>query len=179
VGVHPLSVGRWKRDDDWPVKLAKAQAKGPEKARKISVRKQQAHDKAFKAYLESGGKISNRVLADQVGVSAAGISSWKASESWGEKLEKGAKPLAAEIAPVEAGSELPPALEMDEKDEIEIDVDALAYPDHISLLNRQIDELLGRGLLSPVDLKTIAEANEAVLQVVIAYPEVLEMISED
>lgn len=60
----------------------------------------------------------------------------------------------------------------------EIVVDVLACPDHITLRNRQIDEILLRGRLSPVELTAVAEAKEAVPRVVFAYLEVLETTSE-
>jgi uncharacterized protein YjcR len=175
VGAHPLTVGKWKRQDDWAGKLAEAQAKGPKKARKTSLRKKAAHDEAFKSYMEAGGKLSNKALADQVGASAASIANWKAAESWDEKLKKEPEPQAAEIESAEVAAELPPVQEMKEEEVTEIDVDALAYPEHINLLNKQIDEIVGRGPLSLIDLKAVAEAKEAVLRAVIAYLEVVEM----
>jgi transposase len=183
VGAHPLTVGKWKRQDDWTGKLAQAQVKGPEKTRKTSVRKKGARDEAFKSYVEAGGKISNKALADQVGASSASIANWKAAESWDEKLKKEpkAEPQAAETETAEAVVEAPPVQELAEEEvtEIEIDVDALACPDHINVLNKQIDEILGRGHLSPIELKTVAEAKEAVLRVIIAYLEVVEMTAEE
>ena len=179
VGAHPITVGKWKRQDDWTGKLAEAQAKRPEKARKTSVRKQAAHDEAFKSYMEVGGQISNKALADQLGASPTSIASWKASESWDEKLEKEPEPQAPEIQSAEEAAEPPQVQEMPEEEETEIDVDVLACPDHITLLNKQIDEILGRGNLSPVDLIAVAEAKEAVLRAVIAYLEVLEMTTEE
>jgi hypothetical protein len=197
VGAHPITVGKWKRQDNWTGKLAEAQAKGSEKRRKSSLRKKGAHDEAFKAYIEAGGDISNKTLAEQVGASASSIASWKAAESWGEKLKDAPEPQAVDIESAELSTEPEPVeemvdvespewpaepepvQEMDDEEEMEIDVDVLAYPDHITLLNQQIDEILGRGHLSPAELIAVAEAKEAVLRVVIAYLEVVEMTSEE
>jgi hypothetical protein len=160
VGVNPLTVGRWKREDDWATKLTQKAKQGKEKAELAPVRKKDAHDRALKMYLESDGKIANTQLASTVGVSATTIAKWKASEGWAVA----ATPLA------------PPA---DQPEEIEIDLDALASPEHISLLNKRIDDMLNQAYLSPTDLKTLAEAKEAVLGAVSAYLDVVERLCED
>jgi transposase len=179
VGAHPLTVGKWKRDDDWTGKLASGQAKLTEKGKTAPVRKKTAHEQAFKLYVEAGGKISNKALADKVGVSAASISNWKTAEGWSAKLQPPPAPELAVLEKTEAPAETPPPSEAPLIEEIEIDLDELAAPDHIKLLNKQIGEILAQRHLSPIDLKTIAEAKEAVLRAVIAYLEVMEMASED
>ena len=67
----------------------------------------------------------------------------------------------------------------EEIEEIEIDVDKLACPDHINRMNKRIDDLLGQDYLSPTDLRTLAEAKEAVLGAVSAYIDIVERCSED
>jgi len=64
---------------------------------------------------------------------------------------------------------------MEEHEEIEIDLDEIARPDHFTVMNQRIDEMLGREYLSPQDLKIAAEAKEAVLRAAAVYLEVLEI----
>jgi transposase len=179
VGAHPLTVGKWKRDDDWTGKLATGQARPTEKEKTAPVRKKAAHEQAFKLYVEAGGKISIKALADKVGVSATTISNWKTAESWRAKLQLPPAPEPAVLQTKEALAEIPPPAEAPAVEEIEIDVDELAAPDHIRLLNKQIEEVLTRSHLSPADLKTMAAAKEAVLRAVKAYLEVMDMTSEE
>ena len=179
VGAHPITVGKWKREDDWTGKLSELKKNAPKKQQVSSARKKKAHDEAFRLYVESSGKVSNKALADKVGVSATTISNWKSAEAWNKVLEQPSEPTPAAIKKEEPPIRISPAPEEQMIEEIEIDVDALAYPDHISILNKQIDEVLGRGALSPTDIKTVAEAKEAVLRTVRAYLEVMEMVSED
>ena len=75
--AHPITVGKWKRQDDWAGKLASSQEKVAQKGATTPVRKKTAHDEAFRSYLEAGGKVSNQALADKVGVSGTTISNWK------------------------------------------------------------------------------------------------------
>jgi transposase len=179
VGAHPITVGKWKRQDDWTGKLASDQVKPPERKETAAVRKKAAREEAFKLYVEAGGKISNTALADRVGVSATSISNWKTAEGWNAKLQPPPPPELAVLEKKEAPAEIPPPPEGPASQEIEIDIDQLAAPDHVRLLNNQIEKILARSHLSPVDLKTIAEAKEAVLRAVIAYLEVMEMASEE
>jgi hypothetical protein len=179
VGAHPITVGKWKREDAWSEKLAQAGEEASQGQRRSSARKKVAHDEAFKLYLEAGGKMSNLALAEKVGVSATTISNWKTAESWSAKLQPPLAPAPAVLEKKEAPPEVPSPAEAPVLEEIEIDVDALAAPDHIRLLNKQIGEILTRGHLSPADLKMTAEAKEAVLRAVITYLEVMDMTSED
>lgn len=232
VGAHPITVGNWKKQDNWIGKLPEtptknapaasspasaetaraakpsAEAKRPAAAKPKATAKpkaaakpaamekdqaaatprkrtrkspgvyQAARSEALKVYLEAGGKISNEALARQFGVSSAAIVSWKSSDAWKEKLAMQPKPQAATVERSEVAVAVS-AVEQMLEDAIEIDVDALTNPDHITLLNKQIDEILGRGHLSPTDLKTVAEAKEAVLRVVIAFLEIAEMTTEE
>ena len=91
--------------------------------------------------------------------------------------EPKARPAETRKAP--AKPKVPAVPVVQAADEIEIDVEALTYPDHISLLNRQITEILEGGPLPPMDLLAVAEAKEAVLQALMAYLEVMDMASED
>lgn len=180
VGAHPITVGKWKQQDDWNRKLSKGSSKPAQKAETgtAPARKKSPREQAFKAYLKAGGKISNKAIADQVGVSGTTISNWKKAEGWDAKLKKEAKARAVERKSAPAPVEVPPVRDVQVIEEIVIDVDALTYPDHISLLNQQISEILGGGLLPPMDLLAVAEAKEAVLQALMAYLEVMDMTSE-
>lgn len=179
LGVHPLTVGRWKRQDIWIEKLEQSRPKPTKKKETPVVRKKSKQEEALKHYTESGGLISNKALATRVGVSPATISSWKGTGNWKDQVET---PSVSAPAPIERVEEtgLPyPEEEIQTLEEIEIDLEALTYPDHITVLNRRLDELLAREYLCPMDLKTAAEVKEAVLRAVGAYMEVLEKASED
>jgi len=191
VNVNPLTVGKWKRQDDWQAKLVAAQAAEARKTQRAVPRKKGAHDKALGLYQDVAGNITNKALADRVGVSAATIAGWKAAEGWADRLKEMPEPVtvevakveeavtAAEVEEVEVAPEAPIAEEMEEIEEIEIDVEALVCPDHFAQLNKCIGEMLERGCLSPTDIKTVAEAKEAVLRAAIAYMELWEMTGED
>lgn len=179
VGAHPITVGKWKKQDNWAGKLAAGQAKPPQKKEAKPVRKKTAHEAAFAAYLKTGGKISNKALADQVGVSATTISNWKTAEGWSGKLQPPPAPKIAVLEKKKAPAKVPPPPATPVVEEVEIDVDQLAAPDHIASLNKQIEEILERGHLSPADLKVMAEAKEATLRAVMAYLEVMDMTAEE
>jgi uncharacterized protein YjcR len=189
VGVNALTVGKWKEKDGW--------AAGAEKIKTPAApRKRAALEKAQAIYVESGGKTTNTTLAEKVGVSAATIANWKKAGAWLEMLpsplrakaeatetQPTAEPVTSreevsepkgEAAPVEmvVGHE-----EHEEQEEIEVDLEAIACPGHFAVLNKRIDEMLGRGYLSPLELKIAAEAKEAALRAAAAYLEVLERAS--
>ncbi len=176
VGVNALTVGKWKGKYDWAASPAKVKKPRPP-------RKKEALEQALQFYLESGGNISNKALGDKVGVSNATIANWKKAGTWLEKL---APQMPEEPAVTEAQLEAPreeatepqreavPSEAAEEDQEIEVDLDEIARPDHFTVLNQRIDEMLGRDYLSPQDLKIAAEAKEAVLSAVAAYLEVLE-----
>ncbi|GIO00568.1 phage terminase small subunit-related protein [Brevibacillus laterosporus] len=46
-------------------------------------------DKALELWLESGGNISNRELADQLGEKEKTISNWKSRDKWNVVLQSG------------------------------------------------------------------------------------------
>ena len=78
VGVNPLTVGRWKREDNWQEKLEEKLA---EPVREVPpatevVRKKAQHDQALQLFLESGGRITNKEMAKTVRVSPATIAKW-------------------------------------------------------------------------------------------------------
>ena len=69
VNVNPLTVGRWKRDDSWDDKLKEKEAAAPKEKPAGVVRKKAARDRAFALYMEAGGNITNKELANAVQVS--------------------------------------------------------------------------------------------------------------
>ena len=179
LGVNPLTVGKWKKADGWTAKLTAKPEKKAEKAAPRPARKKGAQDQALKLYLKSGGKITNAQIASKVGVSPSSIANWKRGERWAEKLTKPEAPLPPAPARVRKQAKPPDVPKTPTAEEIEIDLDKLSSPDHIDRLNKKIDELLDRGYLSPGDLKTLAEAKEAVLCVVRTYIDIIERWPED
>jgi len=151
VGVNPLTIGKWKKQDAWESKLRKARAESRAKEGPAVVRKKDARNQAVKIYLESEGKITNKALADRIGVSPATISSWKTAEGWSEQLKRRPEPSVPEpeiieepvaVATTPEPEEIIEVKQTEEIEEIEIDLDELAFPDHITLLNKRIDEML-------------------------------------
>jgi transposase len=193
VGVNPLTVGRWKKQDNWAAKLeeptpkTKAPAskfgqpkpKTPAAKRPTVIRKKAKQEEALRLYVKSGGEITNKDLATKVGISAATIAKWKDAGKWATQVKKTPVSVPAAVTAVEEEILLSAVPEAPASEEIEIDVHALTVPDHISVLNKRMDEILGREYLSPLDLKAAAEAKEALLKAVSAYLDVLERVSED
>jgi uncharacterized protein YjcR len=179
VGVNLLTVGKRKKADGWTAKLTVAPEKKEEKAAPRPARKKSAHDQALKLYLKSGGKITNAQLASKVGVSPSSIANWKRGERWAEKLTKPKARRPAAPARVKKSEPAIPVPQNEKVEEIEIDVEKLARPDHINRLNKRIGDMLNQEYLSPTDLKTLGEAKEAVLGVVSAYIDIIERCSED
>lgn len=183
IGVHPLTVGRWRKQDNWGAKLEESKPnrmrRAPAAKRPVEVRKKAKLEEALKLYVESGGQISNIALATQVGVSAATISKWKDAGQWTTRVKKPAASVPAAGAGVEHEVPVSSTRPDSAVEEIEIDMEALTFPDHITLLNKRLDEILAREYLSPEDLKTAAEAKEAILQAVGAYIGVLEFATND
>jgi hypothetical protein len=161
VKVNALTVGRWKRDDNW-----EAQLKGEERSEARDsggiVRKKAARDRALKNYLEQGGNITNKELAKRVGVSPATISKWKETDSWISRL-----------TPSEDNGEGP--VEAPVKD---LDIGELASPEQIIEINKRIDGLLKRDYLSPTEIADLAEAKSDLLSAVEIYLAIVREVSE-
>lgn len=183
LGVHPLTVGRWKKQDNWAAKLEepkpKPKPKAPMAKRPPVVRKKAKQEEALKLYIKSGGKITNKALATTIGVNAATISKWKDAEEWTAQVKRPPAAVPDAIKAVEKEVLVSSTRQLQPVEEIEIDVQALTSPDHITVLNKRMDEMLGREYLSPLDLKVGAEAKEALLKAVGAYFDVLERVSEE
>lgn len=183
LGVHPLSVGRWKKQDNWAAKLdepkPKTEPKAPAAKGPAATRKKSKLEEAMKLYTKSGGSISNSALASKIGVNPATIANWKKAGSWTTSIEKPPVSVPEAVTALEEEILLSSTKQAPAAKEIEIDVQALTSLDHITVLNKRMDEMLGREYLSPLDLKIAAGAKEALLKAVSAYIEVLEKVSED
>ncbi len=168
VEASHFTVGKWKKEDEWTKKLAAKSEKREKKAGSRPPRKKGAHDQALKLYLEAEGKITNTALASTVGVSTNSIANWKRVEQWAAKLVESKKeplpPATPSEVPVTTSPETiaweepvtAPQMEVTEEiEELEIDVDKLACPDHINRMNKRIDDLLGQDYLSPTDLRNL------------------------
>lgn len=173
VGANRQTVARWKRAGDWEAKLTgrleRADGNGAR-----PVRKKEEHDRALKLYLESQGKITVRELARRVGVNPGSITSWKTSEHWEQKRKESEQRVSSGNVRIEEPVPTAQAREEEKDESVVIDLDELACRSHIARLNKKIDDILGQGYISPTDLKTLAEAKEAVLGVVGAYIGILK-----
>jgi uncharacterized protein YjcR len=162
VKVNALTVGRWKREENWEDKLkGLEQAPSPKESGGV-VRKKVARDKALKIYLEAGGNITNKDLADRVEVSPATISKWKQLDNWIEKLS----PEEALEGPAET------------KEIKDLDIGELASPEQIIEINRRIDSLLKRDYLSASEIADLAEAKSDLLDAVEIYLAIVREVGE-
>ena len=158
--VNPLTVGRWKRSDDWGSKLRAGEHAAP-KETAVVVRKKAARDKAVKLYMEVGGNVTNKELAKKVGVSPATISKWKRIDGWIDHLTP---------SEVEACAEL--------KEEDEFDIGELVSAEQITQINHRIDSLLKRDYLTASEVADLAEAKSALLEAVGIYLTIVHDVGE-
>ena len=165
VKVNALTVGRWKRDDDWVSKLQGMDQPSIKEAPVATVRKKAARDKAFKHYLDAGGNITNKDLARKVGVSPATISKWKEQDGWIKQIES---PLLEE--------EADDAMELGAQPDL--DIGELASPEQILEINRRIDDLLKRDYLTASELADVAEAKCDLLEAVQIYLAIVREVGE-
>jgi uncharacterized protein YjcR len=161
--VNALTVGRWKRENNWDAKL-KGEEQDEFKDIGGIIRKKAARDRAIKIYLEAGGNITNKDLARKVGVSPATISKWKQSDNWIAKIE-----------PEEEEEEF--AADM-ERMETDLDIGELASPEQIIRLNRRIDTLLQRDYLTAAEVAALAEAKSDLLAAVEIYLSIVREVGE-
>jgi uncharacterized protein YjcR len=165
VKVNALTVGRWKREDDWASKLKGMEQPPAKETAVVTVRKKAARDKALKLYLEAGGNVTNKDLARKVGVSPATISKWKEQDGWIKQIEA---PMPEE--------EVEPTLEV--KEQPELDIGELASPEQIIEINRRIDDLLKRDYLTASELADVAEAKCDLLEAVQTYLAIVREVGE-
>ena len=151
VKVNPLTIGRWKRGDNWESEL-KAPKRPPRAATGVVVRKKAVHDKALNLYMSAGGNITNKELAWRVGVSPATISKWKDLDGWKRKVAEKQKKV--------------PVVE---KVEPELDMGELASPEQIVRINQRIDGLLRRDHLTAGEVAELAAAKRDMMDAVEIY----------
>jgi uncharacterized protein YjcR len=163
VKVNALTVGRWKRDENWEDKLKGVEQTVAPKETGGIVRKKAASDKALKIYMEAAGNITNKDLAKRVGVSPATISKWKLVDNWIDKLTPEEEVMEA---PVEV------------KEARDLDIGELASPEQIIELNRRIDSLLKRDYLSASEIADLAEAKSDLLDAVEIYLAIVREVGE-
>ncbi len=166
VGVNPLTVGRWKRDEGWEDKL-KA---GPDESAESApvVRKKEARDKAFNLYMKADGNITNKSLADAVNVSPATISKWKEMDEWMGRLESAEPETTVVTAEAEAEAE-PPEEAPEEPEDQGLRIGQLASPDQIVKVNARIDAMLERDHLTAAEVADLAAAKRDLLDAVDIY----------
>jgi uncharacterized protein YjcR len=166
VKVNALTVGRWKRDDDWASKLKGMEEATAKETGAVTIRKKAARDKAVNLYMEAGGNITNKDLARKVGVSPATISKWKEQDGW--------------IAHIEAPmpEEEPEDVQPEVREEPELDIGELASPEQIIEINRRIDDLLRRDYLTAGELADVAAAKSDLLEAVQTYLAIVREVGE-
>lgn len=163
VTVNPLTVGRWKRDDQWEEKLKEMENVGKKESAGTTVRKKDARDKAFRFYMDEGGNISNKELASKVDVSPATISKWKELDGWIDHI---------------AQQTAEPDEEFEETEVPDLDMGDLAAPEQIIHINRKIDMLLAREHLSAEEIAYIADAKSDLLEALEIYLSIVREVSE-
>jgi len=168
VSVNPLTVGRWKRDDNWLEKLKEQEAAAARGTGKAAIRKKAALEQAIQIYTQARGNITNKDLALQVGVSPATISKWKEAEDWTKQLEE------IEVQPVETEE----AVEVEAREETDLDMGELAFPEHIIQINRKIDALLQREHLTASEVSDLASAKNNLLESVEIYLAILREVQD-
>ncbi len=164
VGVNPLTVGRWKRENKWAAKLKQAEP-APTKGRAAPgkvVRKKAARDKALQIYLEAEGNITNKELAKRIDVSPATVSKWKEQDGWDDHLMI-AKATEIKINP---------------REEHEIDIAEMVSPEQIVEINRRIENLLARDYLTASEIADLATAKSDLLEAVLTYMDIVREIGE-
>jgi uncharacterized protein YjcR len=152
--VNALTVGRWRREDDWATILSARDNVAPGDGKPPLVRKRSARDLAEKLYLEEGGNVSNKELAAAVGVSPATISKWKDVDRWIEKIEfEGTSRKTVQ----------------ESHGDVTVELSEMIAPGQIIDLNRRIDMLLAREHLAADEIVDLAAAKNSLLEAVVRY----------
>jgi hypothetical protein len=152
--VNALTVGRWRREDDWATILSARENVAPGDGKPALVRKRSARDLAEKLYFEAGGNVSNKELAGAVGVSPATISKWKDVDRWIEKIEF--EGTGRKTVPESHG-------------DLTVELSEMIAPGQIIDLNRRIDILLAREHLAADEIVDLAAAKNSLLEAVVTY----------
>jgi hypothetical protein len=163
VNVNALTVGRWKRDDDWEAKLVGAEHGAGNEGTGI-IRKKAARDQALKLYLDAGGNITNKELAQVVDVSPATISKWKETDRWIDRVSPLDDALGEETEEVSLVGDM--------------DLGELVAPEQIIALNKRIGEQLARDYLSSSEIAELAGAKHELLGAVEIYLSIVREVGE-
>lgn len=183
VKVNALTVGRWKRDDDWDAQLKTVEEPPAAEPPVFTVRKKAARDKALSLYLDAGGNITNKDLARKVGVSPATISKWKELDNWIAEITEAPEPELAPEEPVitvvapEARETGEPVVAKETK-QAEVNIGELVWPEQIIEMNRKIDALLKREYLTAGELAEVADAKVGLLHAVQTYLAIVKEVGE-
>jgi uncharacterized protein YjcR len=162
VGVNALTVGRWKREDKWAAALKKMEQAAAKPKVGGVVRKKAARDRALGIFLEAGGNVTNKELADKAGVSPATISKWKEQDGWVKQATAAKEPEVEEIP----------------QDEQELDIGELVSPEQIVQINKRIESLLTRDYLTATEIADLAEAKSDLLEAVLTYMAIVREVGE-
>jgi len=154
LNVNALTVGRWKREEEWDSILKAREQAAIKEDRAGSVRKKDARDKAVRLYTDAGGNITNKELAIKVGVSPATISKWKEVDAWISNIQL--QPLTVQESPVA-------------QEEPGFDLNEMASPEQIIRINKKIDVFLAREHLLASEILDLADAKSALLESVETY----------
>jgi uncharacterized protein YjcR len=154
LNVNALTVGRWKREEEWDSILKAREQAAIKEDRAGSVRKKDARDKAVRLYTDAGGNITNKELAIKVGVSPATISKWKEVDAWISNIQL--QPLTVQESPVA-------------QEEPGFDLNEMASPEQIIRINKKIDVFLAREHLLASEILDLADAKSALLGSVETY----------
>jgi uncharacterized protein YjcR len=163
LNVNALTVGRWKREDDWDATLKVKEQAVTKEERAGFVRKKEAREKAVKLYMEAGGNITNKELAKKVEVSPATISKWKEVDAWITQIQLG--PIEAEESRVD-------------QEDSGFDLGELASPEHILEINRKIESLLIREHLTASEILDLASAKSTLLEAIVTYLVIVRDVTE-
>lgn len=173
VGANPLTVGRWKKKDNWDAKLKEVIAapavseKKPRGARGIF--KKDVFDKAVRIFSESGGTISNVQLGKESGVSTTTIAEWKNRPEWNEAVS----------VPVVSEPERPKSLPEPSKPVVtRINLGAVIAPQDLMALNERLRSMLQREYLTSADLEHLSNAKLSLLEAAGVYMGLLEDVGE-
>jgi uncharacterized protein YjcR len=191
LGVNPLTVGRWKKEDNWDQELKdymdskrdKSASKSAPKSKRAQ-KKPEELELAKKIYLDADGAISNTALAKAVNVTPVTIAKWKKDQNWSDYLR------SFDEEEMESDYEEETVDDYDEVEELEgerlaleegsIDtepLDGMLAPEQISVMNQKIQRILEREHLSAQELAHLAEAKADLLEGVQTYLNILQDIS--
>jgi hypothetical protein len=182
--VHPLTIGRWKRTDQWESKLEERRKVGTKALKARGPRKKDALDKALKLFSDAGGNITNQEIAVQVGVSASSIANWKAAGGWNDLIQSKPGEIEERVVAAEVTAELlkTEGLVVEPSRDTEvpgIQLDELVAPGQIIQINRKMDEMLQRRHLTADEVADLARAKSLMLEAVMTYLAIVRCIGNE